>query len=122
MATVLRSYQERAVYDDSKFKPVVVEENERVKVMVVSFRPGQFIPAHKPDVDLTFTVLQGKGRLITEGREEEIAPGAIAFVPAGEERGIMAETELVIMSAVTPPPTDGDHTAVKEKLQQNTWR
>lgn len=122
MATVLRSYRERASYDDARFNPVVVEQNERVKVMVVSFRPGQFIPAHKPNVDLTLTVLQGEGRLIAQGREEKIGPGAIAFIPAGEERGIMADTDLVILSAVTPPPTGGDHTAVREKLQQNTWR
>jgi quercetin dioxygenase-like cupin family protein len=75
-------------------------------VIEACFEPGQFIPVHQPSVDLTVIVLEGAGALVAGGREERIAPGAIAFIPAGEARGIRAETRLILMHVVTPPPTD----------------
>ena len=119
---ILRNYQPRVAFDQAKFKAVPLEENERAKVMLVCFRPGQFIPVHTPRVDLTFAVLEGEGLVIAGEREEKIGRGAIVFVPAGERRGIKAETELVIVSVVTPPPTDEDHTEVKAKLETSSLR
>lgn len=100
----------------------MLAENERVKVILACFEPGQFIPVHRPGVDLTSVVLEGEGRLVAGEQEMEIAPGATFFVPAGEARGILARTRLVIMHIVTPPPTEADHVQVMAGLQRGSWR
>jgi NAD(P)-dependent dehydrogenase (short-subunit alcohol dehydrogenase family) len=40
-----------------------------------------------------------------------------AIVPAGEPRGIRAETRLVCLFAVSPPPTAAEHSAVPTRRQ-----
>ncbi len=122
MATVLGSYQQAAAFRSDRFNPVVLAENERVKVILACMEPEQFIPVHSPGVDLTLVVLQGEGRLVAGDREEQIAPGTVAFVPAGQLRGLKATTRLVALHVVTPPPTEEDHAGVAAGLQHGRWR
>lgn len=91
-------------------------------MLLVCLEPEQFIPVHRPGVDLTVAVLEGEGRLVVGDREETIAPGAIAFAPAGTPRGIRATTRLVVLNVVTPPPTEADHAEVVAGLQRGRWR
>jgi quercetin dioxygenase-like cupin family protein len=118
MAIFLDSYRQVASFRPEAFNPVVVAENERVKVIEACFEPGQFIPVHQPAVDLTLAVLEGSGSLVAGEHEEPIAPGTVAFIPAGEARGIKAATRLVLLHVVTPPPTDADHVQVASGLRR----
>lgn len=122
MAIFLDSYRQAAAFQPGRFNPVVVAENERVKVIEACFEPGQFIPVHQPGVDLTLVVLEGTGSLVLGGHEEPIAPGSIAFIPAGEARGIKATTRLILLHVVTPPPTDADHVQVASGLKRGAWQ
>lgn len=122
MAVFLSSYQQAAAFRPERFNPVVIAENERVKIIEACFEPGQFIPVHQPGVDLTLAVLEGTGSLVAGEREEPIAPGTVAFIPAGEARGLKAESRLILLHVVTPPPTDVDHVQVAAGLQRGTWQ
>jgi quercetin dioxygenase-like cupin family protein len=122
MAIVLTSYQQAATFTGQRFNPVVLTENERVKVILACFEPGQFIPVHQPGVDLTLTILEGKALVVAGEQEARLGPGSLVFVPAGETRGIKAESRLVILHVVTPPPTFEDHTAVMTGLKRGSWR
>ncbi len=122
MAIFLSSYQEAETFRPERFNPIVIAENERVKVIEACFEPGQFIPVHQPGVDLTLAVLEGTGSLVAGEREEPITPGAVAFIPAGEARGIKAKTRLILLHVVTPPPTDVDHIQVDSGLQRGAWQ
>ncbi|HNS03646.1 MAG TPA: cupin domain-containing protein [Anaerolineae bacterium] len=122
MAVTFNSYQDAVAFQPGRFSPQVVAGNERAKVILVGFEPGQFIPVHQPGVDLTLLVLEGQGRIVAGDEELAVGPGALAFVPAGEARGIQAETRLVILHVVTPPPTDADHIQVMAGLQRGAWR
>ncbi len=122
MALILPSYQQITEFSPQRFNPVVLTENERVKVIVACFEPGQFIPVHQPAVDLTLTILEGEALVAAGEQEERLGPGSLVFVPAGESRGIKAETRLVILHVVTPPPTFEDHTAVMAGLKRGSWR
>ncbi len=122
MTLLLNSYQEVIAYTPERFNPVVVTENERAKVIVACFEPGQFIPVHQPGVDLTLTILEGEATVAAGEKEELLGPGCLVFVPAGKARGIKAETRLVILHVVTPPPTFEDHTQVMAGLKRGTWR
>lgn len=122
MATLLSSYQQAVAFTEQRFNPVVLRENERVKVILACFEPGQFIPVHQPGVDLTLTILEGEGWVVAGEQEVRLGPGCLVFVPAGEARGIKAETRLVILHVVTPPPTFEDHTEVMAGLKRGSWR
>lgn len=122
MSVLLPSYRDRAAFAKDRFNPVVVSATERVRVVLVCCEPGQFIPVHQPGVDLTFVILEGEGRLVAGAQEEHVSPGAVAFIPAGEARGLKAETRLVALHVVTPPPTEADHAGVAEKLKRGVWK
>lgn len=122
MAIFLESYKQTAAFRPEKFNPLVIAQNERVKVIEACFEPGQFIPVHQPGVDLTLLVLEGNGALVADGREHRIAPGALAFIPAGEARGIKAETRLIVLHVVTPPPNDADHAQVVAGIAKGAWK
>ncbi len=122
MAVFVQSYEQRAAFRPDKFNPVLIAENERVRVIEACFEPGEFIPVHQPTVDLTLVVLKGTGTLIADGQEHPLAPGTLAFIPGGESRGIRAETRLVLLHVVTPPPNEADHIQVASGLQRGIWK
>src|SRR5262245_16878898 len=122
MSIVLTSYHQEAAFGPQRFNPIVISENKRVKVILACFEPGQFIPVHQPEVDLTLTILEGEGLVVAGEQETRLGPGCLVFVPAGERRGIKAETRLVILHVVTPPPTAADHTQVMAGLQRGSWQ
>lgn len=122
MAVLIESYKQLTAFGPEKFNAVLIAQNERAKVLEACFQPGQFIPVHQPKVDLTLIVLEGTGTLVADSREEPIAPGAVAFIPAGESRGIKADTRLVLLHVVTPPPNDADHMQVMSGLAKGAWK
>ena len=122
MAAFFGRYQDALKFQPERFTPVALSGNDRVKVILACFEPGQFIPVHRPGVDLTLVILEGEGVLVAGDREEKIEPGAMAFIPSGEARGIKAETRMAALHVVSPPPTDADHVEVMSKLQRGAWK
>ncbi len=114
---VTADYRAAVAFRSDRFNPIILAETATTRVILACFLPGQFIPAHSPQVDLTLTVLQGEGELAAGEERRAIGPGSVAFIAAGERRGISAATELVALLAVTPPPTDQDHQEVAAGLQ-----
>lgn len=122
MGFVVQSYREVASFRPTQFNPIPLGGDERVRVMLTCFEPGQFIPVHEPNIDLALFVFEGEGTFVAGDREERISAGSVAFVRAGEARGIKAATRLVIGQVVSPPPTEADHAKVRQGLASNTWR
>lgn len=121
MATVITSYTERCVFGPERFTPVPFGGSERVRALIC-LEPGQFIPVHSPDVDVTFAILEGEGLLTAGEQLANVRPGSVAFVGAGESRGLRATTRLVALHVVTPPPTDADHAGVMAGIARGAWR
>lgn len=122
MSSTITNFKNAAAFRPERFNPVVVGQSERVKVLLVCLEAGQFIPVHSPQVDMALVVLEGEGMLIAGEREEAALPGVVAFVPAGENRGLKAQTRLVALHVVTPPPTQADHAGVMAGLAKGEWR
>ena len=122
MSVFLPSYRDAVAFRPEQFNPVALAANERARVLLVCCEPGQFIPVHRPGVDIVLLVLEGEGRIVAGDQEADITPGAVAFIAAGEARGIRADTRLVALHVVTPPPTDADHAEVVRGLRQGSWR
>jgi quercetin dioxygenase-like cupin family protein len=121
-ATIVPDYHSAATFQEGRFSPVALGQTDRVKVVLTCFEPGQYIPVHRPGVDMTLVVLEGEGTVMAGDHEAEVGPGAIIIVPAQSARGIRAKTRLVAVHVVSPPPTEADHTEVQAKLQQGNWR
>jgi quercetin dioxygenase-like cupin family protein len=122
MAAVLGSYLDAIAFRPERFNPVLVAAGAHMKAVLTCLEPGQFIPVHRPGVDMVLIVLEGDGHVVAGELQEAVRSGAVIFVPAGEARGVKAETRLVALHVVGPPPTEKDHFEVMAKLKQGTWR
>jgi len=109
-------------YDDETFTAKELFRTEQSKAVCGYFEPGQFIPVHAPDSDVTIVVQSGTG-VVRDGAEtHEVSPGSVVAVPAGTDRGVRAENERLEAVLVTaPPPTDAEHEPVRRGLKQDRF-
>lgn len=109
-------------YDDERFTAREVSRTERSKTVCGYFAPGQFIPVHAPDSDVTIVVQSGSG-IVRDGEEEhEVSPGSVVSIPAGHDRGVRADDERLEAVLVTaPPPTDDEHEPVRRGLKSGEF-
>jgi quercetin dioxygenase-like cupin family protein len=109
-------------YGDEKFTAKEVFRTERSKTICGFFEPGQFIPVHAPDSDLTVVVQSGNGVVRDGEQTHDVSPGDVVTVPAGTDRGIRADGErLEAVLVVAPPPTDAEHEPVRRGLKQGNF-
>jgi quercetin dioxygenase-like cupin family protein len=112
---------ERA-YDDGQFTAREVFRTEYSKTVCGYFEPGQFIPVHAPDSDVTIVVQSGEGIVRDGETTHDVSPGSVVSVPAGEDRGVRAEDQRLEAVLVTaPPPTDTEHEPVRRGLRQGEF-
>lgn len=119
---VVTAYREHVRFQEEGFATVLVAGTSRLRVLVVSLVPQQFLPVHAPAVDLVATVLEGEGVCAAGELEAEVGPGSVVVVPAGRARGFRARTPMVLLVVVSPPPTEQDHAEVVRKLREGRWR
>jgi quercetin dioxygenase-like cupin family protein len=122
MAAILGSYLDSITFRPERFNPVLLAAGTHMKAVLTCLEPGQFIPVHRPGVDMVLIVLEGDGHVVAGDAQDAVRPGAVIFVPAGEARGVKAETRLVALHVVGPPPTEKDHFEVMAKLKQGSWQ
>jgi quercetin dioxygenase-like cupin family protein/hemerythrin-like domain-containing protein len=115
MDTVVANARELASFEADGFRPAVVFESERMKVVLVALEPGQAIDVHAPQVDMAVAVLDGMGEVFAGDRPRAVRAGDLAVVPAGQRRGLRATTErLIALHVVSPPPTPETHGTERE--------
>jgi quercetin dioxygenase-like cupin family protein len=122
MAAILGSYRDAIAFRLERFNPVLMAGGAHVKAVLTCLEPGQFIPVHRPGVDIALIVLEGDGQMVAGDTQQAVHSRAVIFVPAGEARGVKAETRLVALHVVSPPPTEKDHFEVMAKLKQGKWQ
>lgn len=106
-------------YNDDRFTAHEVFRTDHSKTVCGYFEPGQFIPVHAPDSDVTVVVQSGAG-IVRDGEDtHEVAPGSVVTVPAGRDRGVRADADerLEAVLVTAPPPTDAEHEPVRRGLQ-----
>ena len=119
---MLTTWREHVAFRPERFNPIELARTPNTKVVLACFESGQFIPVHRPGVDLVLLVLEGSGRFADDAGEHPLEAGSLAFVPAGGQRGIRADTRMVVLHVVTPPPTEADHQGVAAGLKRGAWR
>jgi quercetin dioxygenase-like cupin family protein len=108
-------------FDDKKFAPNVVYQSAGIKVVLVYFKTGQFIPVHTPGVDLVLYILEGEAEVVTGDERLTARKDDLIIVPKGIKRGVKALTELTILHVVQPPPSEEDHNQVHARLAQGRF-
>ena len=101
--------KEKAAFDPSRFSPKPLFESPEMKVILASFRAGQFIPVHRPDVHVVLYILSGEGEVVAGERRRHVKEGDLAVVPRKVARGVKAKTDMVVLHVVSPTPTEADH-------------
>lgn len=108
-------------FNEERFHPRIIYQTEAVKVILVYFKEGQFIPVHTPGVDVILCILDGRAEVVT-GEDRMVAGEKdIIIVPRGVKRGVKALTELAVLHIVQPPPSEEDHEEVGRKIAQGIF-
>lgn len=93
-------------------KEIVAPENvgaRKVKVKITEYLPGY---AHKPHIhphqEEVIFVVSGRGVTETGGEKEEIGPGCVVFVAAGEPHATynLSDSEPLKAIIIKAPPED----------------
>lgn len=120
---IAQSIRDLAKFDPHRFNTVPLAQTPHSKTMLVCLEPGQSIPVHRPSVDLTLLIIEGRATLVAGDQELTAAgPGAVMTVQADQPRGIKADQRTLALVTVAPPPTAEDHREVAEHLKKGTWR
>lgn len=120
---LIPSIKEKAPFAAEKFQALTLAQTPRSKTMVVGLEPGQAIPVHHPNSDLTMLIIEGEATLVADGEDlEHAGPGALMYAEAGKARGIRADKRTVAVVVVSPPPTQEDHKELAEHFKNGTWR
>lgn len=88
----------KAVFASDGPKPQFLMNTPKFKTLVVGLEAGQQIPFH-PGEAAMYHFLEGTGSM-TVGKETfAIKPGVTIIVPAGVERGVNAQTQVIFLGA-----------------------
>ena len=106
-------------YNDDRFSAVEVFSSDRMKVVCGYFEPGQFIPVHAPESDVTIHVQSGTAVVRDGDAERAVEPGDVVVVEADTDRGVKADADgrLEALLVTAPPPTDAEHEPVRDGLK-----
>lgn len=118
---VFTNFDQNRRFSEVSFTPVQVYKTNTYAVILAYFKSGQFIPIHKPNVDVILFIKKGSGKVVAGDREFEVKEGDLIVVPKGVKRGILAYTEMEILHVVSPPPTPEDHKEVEEGLNRGQF-
>jgi quercetin dioxygenase-like cupin family protein len=106
---VFARLKENVEFDPKRFLPKALFESPEMKVVWATFRPGQFIPVHAPDVHVALFVVSGEGEVVAGEERRRVKEGDLVVVPKKVPRGVKAKTDMVVLHVVSPSPTQADH-------------
>lgn len=108
-APVFARPREKVEFDPKRFLATPLFECAEMKVVRASFRAGQFIPVHAPDVHVVLYILSGEGEVVAGEERRKVREGDLVVVPRKMKRGVRAKSDMSVLHVVSPPPTQADH-------------
>ncbi len=97
-AVIYPDWRAKVVYSTEGPQPQILQETEKVRVIIGGLEAGARIPPH-PEAYVMYHFLDGSGWLVAGDERLRVEAGATAFVPEGVARGIEAETRLAWLAA-----------------------
>ena len=98
MVTIYPDWKEKIIYSTDGPNPQVLEETDKLKVILSGLAAGQKVPHHPAELGMYY-FLEGTGWMTVDEERFAVQPGAIVIAPSGAKRGIDAETQLAFLAA-----------------------
>jgi len=108
-------------FDPKRFLPRPLFESPEMKVVRATFRAGQFIPVHAPDVSVALYILSGEGEVVAGKERRNVTEGDLVVVPRKVRRGVKAKTDMIVLHVVSPSPTQADHGDMGERIARGEF-
>lgn len=121
IAPVFARPKDNVQFDPDRFSPKSLFECPEMKVVQATFRAGQFIPVHAPDVHVVLYILSGEGEVVAGEERRPVREGDLIVVPRKMKRGVKAKTDMVILHVVSPPPTQADHGDMAARIARGNF-
>ncbi len=92
-------------FSDSGMSRFLIHDSPYFKILNFNLRAGQKLPLHSHDIEgqLSILVLEGKGKFLKEGGEEEANPGDILICDISTPHGVEATSDMRILVTIAPP-------------------
>jgi mannose-6-phosphate isomerase-like protein (cupin superfamily) len=97
----------QAVYRPDKMGKVTIFESARLLVGLNGFEPGQFHALHAhAGMDKAYSVVEGEGVFLLEGRELPMRAGDLLVAPEGVPHGVRntGAGRLLVLAILAPAP------------------
>lgn len=104
--TVIRPH-EHAVYSMTKMGKSTIFQSGRLLVGLNAFEPGQEHPLHAhAGMDKVYSVVEGDGVFLLEGRELQMHAGDLLVAPDGVAHGVRntGSSRLLVVAILAPAP------------------
>lgn len=92
------------VHGENSIVSKTLQNDERSKVVLFSFSPGQELSAHTAPFPATLYFAKGEAELKLGDEEQNAAEGSFAYMPAYLEHGIRARTHVVMLLTMLKNP------------------
>ena len=114
---------EKATLENTNFRKVLYTAKHS-QLVLMALKPGEEIGMEvHPDNDQFFRFEAGKGKVIIDGNEYDVADGDAVVVPAGSEHNVISvsDSEELKMYTIYSPAhhKDGIIRATKEEAEAN---
>ena len=96
----VRDVREQAKTPENGILSQTLQNDERTKVILFGFAPGQELSAHTAPFPATLTFLKGEALLNLGGEERDATEGTFVYMRPKLEHGIKAKTEVVMLLAM----------------------
>ncbi len=100
----LQDVRETAAHSDNSILSKTVQNDERSKIILFSFSPGQELSAHTAPFPATLYFAKGEADLKLGDQEQQATEGSFAYMPAHLEHGIKAKTHVVMLLTMLKNP------------------
>lgn len=98
---------EHAVYAQEKMAKSTLFRSSRLLVGLNAFEPGQSHPLHAhAGMDKVYSVIEGEGVFLLEGRELPMRTGDLLVAPEGVPHGVKntGSARLLVLAILAPAP------------------
>jgi mannose-6-phosphate isomerase-like protein (cupin superfamily) len=99
--------RDHVTLDPNRMAKVLLASTPRALVDLYCLAPGQAQRPHAhADQDKIYVVLEGRGRIHLDGRDEPVGPGEAVVARAEVVHGVTNDGSepLILLVVVTPPP------------------
>ncbi len=99
--------RDRAKFSADRMTKIALATTGHAQLDLYCLAPGQEQKPHShTDQDKIYLVLEGRGRVVVDGREETVEPGEAVVAAAGTSHGLAnaGPAPLLAVVVVAPPP------------------